>query len=103
MNDNTPGVKRCSSFSFLFASHYQTGTRSGLRWDHISIIIQRRTNPPINIASFDRAKMPRSVRTNKTLRCVDLFCLTGISMFIIIMFIMFIIILFIMFIIYINR
>ena len=34
--------------------------------------------------------MPRSVSTNRTFRCVQLFCLTGISMFIIINFVVFI-------------
>jgi hypothetical protein len=33
---------------------------------------------------LDLAKMPWSVRTSRTLRCVKLFCCTGISMFIII-------------------
>jgi hypothetical protein len=41
-------------------------------------------NPLINAASLEWAKMPQSVSTNRTLTCVQLFCLTGISMFIII-------------------
>jgi hypothetical protein len=32
------------------------------------------TNPPITAASLDWAKLPRSLSTNRTLRCATLFC-----------------------------
>jgi hypothetical protein len=37
--------------------------------------------------SFDWAKTPLSVSANRTLRCVQLFCLTGIRMFVIIIYV----------------